>query len=166
MVYTAVFAVIAKFDRKKTVVFISALCLCIQLLDLRDILSDKHRIFTENKNYVSVLDNSFDEIAEGADEIVFLPLPENYISYREMYITFGEYASCHNMKMSSFYAARPDYDALSKYAENKYEKLMNGNGEENILYVFFSENEVPTENSYLHVYKVADYTVARYIPEN
>lgn len=166
MVYTAIFAVIARFDRKKTVVFISALCLCIQILDLRDILSDKHRIFTENKNYVSVLDDSLDEIAEGTDEIVFLSLPENYISYREMYITFGEYASCHNMKMSSFYAARPDYDALSEYADKQYQKLMDGNGEENILYVFFSENEVPTENSYLHVYKVAGYTVARYIPKN
>lgn len=166
IVYTAVFAIISKFDRKKTVVFISALCLCIQLIDLRDILSAKHKIFTETKNYVSVLDSSFDEIAEGTNEIVFLPLPENFNLNIKMYLTFGEYASCHNMKMSSFYAARPDYAALSEYAENKYRELENGNGATDILYVFFNEDEVPTANPYLNVYKIADYTVARYIPEN
>lgn len=166
IVYTAVFAIISKFDRKKTIAFISTLCLCIQLIDLRDILSAKHKIFTETKNYVSVLDSSFDEIAEGTDEIVFLPLPENFNLNIKMYLTFGEYASCHNMKMSSFYAARPDYAALSEYAENKYQELENGNGATDILYVFFNEDEVPTANPYLNVYKIADYTVARYIPEN
>ncbi len=166
IVYTAVFAVISKFSGKKTIVFISALCMCIQLVDLRDILSEKHKIFTETKNYVSVLDDSFDEIAGGADEIVFLPLPEDFNLHIKMYLTFGEYASCHNMKMSSFYAARPDYDALSEYADNKYQELESGSGETDILYVFFNEDEVPESNKNLHVYEVANYTVARYIPEN
>ncbi len=140
--------------------------MCIQLVDLRDILSEKHKIFTETKNYVSVLDDSFDEIAGGADEIVFLPLPEDFNLHIKMYLTFGEYASCHNMKMSSFYAARPDYDALSEYADNKYQELESGSGETDILYVFFNEDEVPESNKNLHVYEVANYTVARYIPEN
>lgn len=165
IVYTTIFAVISKLDRKKTVAFISTLCMCIQIIDLRDILSDKHRIFTEDKKYVSVLDDSFDKFADGANEIVFLPLPENFNLHIKMYLTFGEYASCHNMKMSSFYAARPDYESLSEYADNKYNELENGGGETDVLYVFFNEDEVPTANLYLNVRKFANYTVARYVPE-
>lgn len=162
IIYTAVFAVISKLDRKKTVVFISALCMCIQLMDLSEILSEKHKMFAEPQKYVSVLDDSFDKIADGADEIVFLPLPKSYLKKRRMYITFGEYASCHNMKLSSFYAARPDFDALSEYADKKYQELTDGNGEENILYVFFDKKDVPESNKNLHVYEIAGYTVARY----
>ncbi len=166
LIYTAVFAVISKFSGKKTVVFILTLCMFIQITDLKDILYEKHKIFMETKNYISVLDNSFDEIADDADEIVFLPLPKDFNNHIKMYLTFGEYASCHNMKMSSFYAARPDYDALSEYADNKYLELQSGSGETNILYVFFNENDVPESNKNLHVYEVSDYTVARYIPKS
>lgn len=162
IIYTAVFAVIAKSGKPKTIIFITALCMCIQIFDLSDMISSNHKKFTKTREYVSVLDDSLEEIAYGTNEIVFLPLPEDFNAYFKMYFTFGEYASRYNMKLSSFYTARPDYDALSEYAGNEYQKLLDGNGEENILYVFFNKDEVPKSNKNLHVYEVEDYIVARY----
>lgn len=164
IVYTAVFALISKLDKKKTVIFITAFCLSIQIMDLRDFLIDKHKYFTETKNYSFELDNeSYSEITAGADEIVFLPLPENFLGYVKLYIHFGEYASRHNMKLSSFYAARADYDSLSGYAAEKYKELENNSGNQNILYVFFNKNDIPESNKNLHIYEIAGYTVGRYI---
>lgn len=163
IVYTAVFAVISKLNRKKTVVFITALCLSVQLLDLRDFLVSKHKYFTETKNYTFELDDElYSEITDGVNEIVFLPLPENFLSYVKLYMNFGEYASRHNMKLSSFYVARADYDSLSGYASGKYEELENNSGDKNILYVFFNKKDVPESNENLHIYDVAGYTVGRY----
>ncbi|MDE7105295.1 MAG: hypothetical protein K2O36_05385, partial [Ruminococcus sp.] len=164
IVYTAIFALISKLNKKKTIIFITALCLSIQVLDLRDFLIDKHKYFTKTKNYSFELDNEeFNEVVSGVNEIVFLPLPKNFLSHVKLYINFGEYASRHNMKLSSFYAARADYDSLSKYASKKYEELENNSGDENILYVFFNKKDIPESNTNLHIYDIAGYTIGRYI---
>lgn len=159
----AVFAGIAKLNQKKTVIFMTAFCLCLQLLDFRDFFVERHQLFTESKTYQFALDDeAYEEITAGVKEIVFLPLPVPVTSQVTMYVEFGEYAARHDMTLRSFYTARVDYEMLSADADREYAKLKQGGGSEEMLYVFTEETEIPVSNPNLQIYEVAGYTIGRY----
>ncbi|MDD6279080.1 MAG: DUF6311 domain-containing protein [Oscillospiraceae bacterium] len=162
ILFTAFLAIISKLDGKKTVCFAAFLCLGIQLLDLRDWFTNLHTAFASDKiNYQSpVQSEKMDELSDGADEFIFLPLPRNYLEYRDMYYAFAEYACDNDMELSSFYLARADYDILAEYAREQLELLSSGNGRDDAVYVFMDTDSVPQNINGIEIYEIGGYTLA------
>ena len=165
LVYTAVFALLAKLEGKRTAVIALTLCLGVQLLDLRDNMRTKHDIFAEKVEYTSPLsDPAWDKLAESSSEIIFLPLYENYLGNTTMYFSFAKYACDNNMTLSSFYLARASYENMAEYAAEKLELLKSGNGSPEALYIFTDENEIP-DRADVEIYRINGYTAAKFIAE-
>lgn len=165
LVYTAVFALLAKLEGKRTAVIALTLCLGVQLLDLRDNMRTKHDIFAEKVEYTSPLsDPAWDKLAESSSEIIFLPLYENYLGNTTMYFSFAKYACDNNMTLSSFYLARASYENMAEYAAEKLELLKSGNGSPEALYIFTDENEVP-DRADVEIYRINGYTAAKFIAD-
>lgn len=162
IIYTAVLAVFAKVDRKKTALLTVSLCTAMQCLDLRDWFRDVRELFTEPE-YVyecRIESEEWDKLTDGKSEIVFTPLPPNYLTYMTMYYEFAEMACEKGANLSSFYLARADYERLRKYAQEQLDELNAQNGRDDVLYVFMDKENVPEDGDYIDVYELDGYTVA------
>ncbi|MBR4626678.1 MAG: hypothetical protein IKO47_03075 [Ruminococcus sp.] len=147
---------------KRAAVIAAVLCIAVQGLDLRKWCSGQHDMFAGDTNYEFALtDEKWDVLTEGADEVIFLPMPEDYGLYMQMYFDFAQLAEDKDMSLSSFYLARLDFDAVSAYSLREYTALKNGGGRSDALYVFFKPEEAPPESDTLRVYNIDGYTVAK-----
>jgi hypothetical protein len=161
LVITAGLAGLSKLG-KRAAVIAAVLCIAVQALDLRDWCSGQHDRFAGDIGYEFALtDERWDELTEGADEIIFLPMPEDYGRYMQMYFDFAQLAEDKDMSLSSFYLARLDFDAVSQYAQKEYTSLKNGTGRSDVLYVFYKPEDAPPESDTLNVCQIDGYTVAR-----
>lgn len=157
----AIFYVLSKLDAKKTAVCAAAICCGVQLLDLRYYLYTQHQSYQARITYHSPLqDTAWEAITAGAREIIFLPLPPDYLKYSDLYFTMGIFAYQHDMRLSSFYAARTSYEVLATYAQEAYDALAAGHGRSDALYVFFDIADVPDDIN-LTVYTLDGITCAR-----
>lgn len=164
LLYTLIFAALSKLKGKKTIIAATALCVCIQMLDLRGFLVKKHNKFTADVLYENEIAYSdFEKASEGADRIVFLLIPKNFLHYKKMFYSFGEYAYDLDMDMNVFYTARQDYKTLKSTSEEEYDKLINGKGDSEALYVFFNEKDVPSNTDNIKLYQLGEYTAARFL---
>lgn len=156
LVYTFVFwtvSKISKINMKNTMIFTVVFCFLIQGVDLSFWIRRTRGVFAEKKPYVSVLDNNeFNKMAENKEKIVFLNVPESYLSYSDAYYLLTEYAYKNDMTVSSFARARNNYDSIKKYSEKEYDLLKNGKGNDKYIYFFFDENDIP-DNINLKIYK-------------
>lgn len=165
LIFTAVLALMAKLEGKKTAIIAVMFCLGVQMLDLRDYAGMKHNIFAEKVEYTSPLsDPAWDKLAESSSEIIFVPLKGNYLENMTMYFSFAKYACDHNMTLSSFYLARASYENMAQYAEEQLELLRSGKSSPEKLYIFTDENEVPGRED-VEVYRINGYTAAKCIAE-
>ena len=161
LVTTAALAGISRLG-KRAAVIAAVICVTIQVLDMREWHSEQHDIFAKQPDYEFALkDEKWDELTENTDEIVFLPMKEQYGLYMYMYFDFAQLALEKDMSLSSFYLARLDYDAVAEYSMKEYAALKNGNGRENVLYVFFDETDAVPATDTLGVYNIDGYTVAK-----
>ena len=161
LVITAGLAGLSKLGKHAAVVA-AVLCIVVQALDMRDWYSGQHDRFAVQPEYEFALKGEkWDELTEGADEIVFLPMPEDYGRYMQLYFDFAQLAEKKDMRLSSFYLARLDFDAVSQYAQKEYTSLKNGNGRDDVLYVFFKKEDAVTETGSVSVYDIDGYTVAK-----
>lgn len=161
LIFTAVLALLAKLEGKRTAVIAAALCLGIQLFDLRDFAQTKHSTFAEKVEYTSPLsDPAWEKLAENSSEIIFVPLKGNYLENMTMYFSFAKYACDHNMTMSSFYLARASYENMAEYAAEKLELLKSGKGSPEALYVFTDRDDVPDRED-VEIYRMNGYTAAK-----
>ncbi len=164
LLYTLIFAALSRIKKKNLMIAAAALCVSMQMLDLRGYIEKKHDKFTAEvvyKNEIAYAD--FMQAAEGAERIVFLPVPENFLHYKKMYYSFGEYACDLDLEMNVFYTARQDYKMLKSTSEEEYDKLVNGQGDADALYVFFDESDLPSDTSRIKLYKLGQYTAARFL---
>ena len=145
---------------QKTLYTALVLCSMIQAVDLRDWRNVFHGEYTRNLSmYKDRLSCSrWEALTDGANEIVFVPLPENYLAYMPLFFDFGKLAYDHHMDLSCFYLARADYDQLAAYSNEQYELLINGKGRDDALYVFFDKEYLPKN---LHIETVDKYFVYR-----
>ena len=147
---------------KRSAAAVLALCVGFQVLDLRKWCSAQHDIFAGDADYEYALSSpEWDELTEGADEIIFLPMETEYGLYTQMYFDFAQLALKKDMKLSSFYLARLDFDAVSAYSVHEYNSLKSGAGRRDALYVFFKPEQAPPESDSLGVYSIDGYTVAK-----
>ncbi len=162
LLYTLIFAALSRLKGKKTAIAAAALCVCVQMLDLRGFFTEKHKKFAADIVYENeIAYDDFERASEGADRIVFLPVPKNFLNYKKMYYSFGEYACAFGLEMNVFYTARQDYKTLKSDSEEEYDNLINGEGDVNALYVFFDESDIPTDNGYFELYRLGGYTALR-----
>lgn len=164
LIFTAVFALLAKLESKRTLIIALTLCLGIQMLDLRDFAKTKHDTFAKKIEYASPLgDPRWEQLAENSSELIFVPLQPNYLENMTMYFSFAKFACDHNMTLSSFYLARASYENMAEYAADKLELLRSGKGDPNALYIFTDKNEIPIRED-VEVYRMNGYTAAKYTP--
>ena len=56
---------------------------------------------------------------------------------------------------------RADYATLKSYADEQYSLLSSGKGRTDALYVFFKEEDIPSNVDNIIVYDIGEYKVAR-----
>lgn len=161
LVFTGVMYVIARTESRKTSVFILVVLLTVQLLDMRDwVRAKKERLVAGCAHGDAFTDERWDEIFTSADEIVFTPLPRDFVTRRKIYFSFAEAALEYDLDLSSFSMARADYASLNDYADEQLEMLENGEPDEDTIYVFFSEEQAPPDDDVIDVYIMDGFAVA------
>ena len=160
LLYILFIFVIIRKNKKKAAIIILGLCMCVQLSDFSNIFKFKNSYFTTHmESKQNLKDEAWEELANGKEHIVFLPLPENYLVYADMYYSFANYASNHDMTMSSFYIARASYDFLYYYADEQLKLVEDGTPEKNTIYVFMDPTYTVPDNDALEIYELDGYTV-------
>ena len=161
LVMTGILWAISKLP-KKTAITAIALCFAVQGLDIRDWCISMHNQYAQQPAYEFALkDEKWDELTNGVNEIIFVPMEMNYGLYMSMYFDFAQLALEKNLKLSSFYLARMDINSVIAYSEEEYEKLKAGKGRRDALYVFFDEEDVVKETDSVKVYNIDGYNVAK-----
>lgn len=150
----------AAYCWKKYSAAAAAVCIALQLWDILPWCADTHRFYRDCSDNWSLSSQLWDEITDGASEIVFLPLPDDHLAFMQLYFDFARLADLHHMSLSSFYLARSDFSSASAYAREQYELLCSGSGSADKLYVFFNGDDAPIVSG-VHVYELDGYTVAR-----
>ncbi|MCQ2434052.1 MAG: DUF6311 domain-containing protein [Oscillospiraceae bacterium] len=163
LIYLGVFYGMSKLNVKKVLPPMFAAFFCaIQMWDVHGDLLVKHLCYDQYSNYTLPLqDPLWETAAEGTDEIIFAPLPLDFLAYSELYLPLGFFALEHDMTLSSFYAARCNYDTLAAYADSAYNALCDGKGRTDALYVFFNEEDIP-QSDHLTVYVLDGFYTARF----
>ena len=161
MFMTAALGLVSRLNPQTAIIAI-ALCFAVQGLDMRDWCQDIHSEYNNDSVTRAALSRSeWNEVTDGAEEIIFLPLPPNYAAYMQLYFDFAQLALRKDMNLSSFYLARSDYGQISAYAQEQYDMLCSGKGRKEAIYVFFDESEVPQDVDNIKVYNIDGYTVAK-----
>ena len=137
---------IIKSNKTKAAAIILSICMCMQVIDLFDMMHSLNNVYTTQVTHVSVLqDPIWEELALTCDEIVFLSIPSNYLGYSRMYYDFAEYAVQNNMHLSSFYLARDNYDYISSIASIEENNISSGRAKKTCIYVFIDPQAAITE---------------------
>lgn len=146
-----------------TVIFIMALCLLVQIIDLSSAIMQKRYDFHKDTEYVSDLQSlAWEEIAGSCDTIVTCPPSRDLYMDNLSAMSFEIYAKEHDMSMNITYLSRN----LSKYADrNTYEEFCNrGEGitYPNHMYLFLraDEEDLPDGDRFnLNYYYIDGYIV-------
>lgn len=162
LIYTVIFVVLSKINWKKISCIIVLAVSVIQMADLSKMIQKENKSYYKKTEYTSPLySEKWQEILNGISEIRYVPLPIDHRINYDQYMLLGVYASENNIKMSSFYCARENYEAMAEYSESALLELENGNGQENVLYVFFDENRIPKNVENLEIYEMNGITAGR-----
>jgi len=161
MVMTTALWLVSKLDKRSAAAAVS-ICAWLNYMDLRNYHDEMHKQYAEAPAFVSEIDqDEWQKASNGITEIIFLPLPDSYKTYMQLYFNTAQLASEKGIRLSSFYLARTDYGTLAAYAQEQYELLTSGKGRDNALYVFFTDEDIPEDTSGLTLYKLGEYTAAR-----
>ena len=161
MVMTTALWLVSKLDKRSAAAAVS-ICAWLNYMDLRNYHDEMHKQYAEATAFVSEIDqDEWQKASNGITEIIFLPLPDSYKTYMQLYFNTAQLASEKGIRLSSFYLARTDYGTLAAYAQEQYDLLTSGKGRDNALYVFFTDEDIPEDTSGLTLYKLGEYTAAR-----
>ena len=167
IIFTCVFYAVSKVSAKRILICLTVFLTGVQMLDLRDAFLDKRKEYAKKEDFVRIFSEEDEKFfTEGAKQVVFLPIDQGHLQYYETYSIIGYLAYCHDMTLSSFYTARTDASLLQEYSETYYEKLKNGSGDEDALYIFFddkSKGDVIPDNEHLKCKEYKGFTAARYV---
>lgn len=160
ILFTGITAAVASVRKKAFILPALAVCLGIQLLDLRTWLVSFHTRYTAETVYESPLkSDEWDTVTEGRDMFIFTPVTQAELGAAKTYRGFAEYACDRGMSLSSFYFARTSAASLSEYAQKCLDDLSAGKGMKNAVYIILNPEAVP-ENSSVEVKVIDGYTVA------
>ena len=160
MIYTVVFMVLSKINLKKLSCVIVFSIAIIQMADLSNVI--KNKFCDKRIEYTSPLySEKWQEILDGVTEIRYMPLPPDHKTKHEQYIKLGIYACENDIKMSSFYCARENYDDMAEFSEKSLLELQSGGGQNDVLYIFFDESCIPADNEKLEIYEADGITAGR-----
>lgn len=157
LIFTAVLFAFSKIDGKRIMILTLSVCICIQLADLKDLISSR-KWYKETQTYTSPLvDPRWDELADGCDKLVILPydVPGN------LCYTFGIFAYKHNMTVSHFHVARPPLDDIINQYYKNIDLIAQGNGDPDALYVFLDSAYIPEGAENIEIYEMDGFYVAR-----
>jgi hypothetical protein len=161
IVMTTALWLVNKLDRHSAAAAVT-ICVWLNIMDLRNYQSELNKQYNvPDGNYLSITDEEWKKASEGADEVIFLPLPQDYKTYMSLYFETASLASRDHIKLSSFYLARSDYGVLAEYADEQYRLLTSGKGRKDALYVFFTEEDIPKDTSNITVYELGEFKAAR-----
>lgn len=167
IIYAGIFYAVSKVDVKRIFICLTVFLTGMQLFDLRDAFLEKRNTFARHEEFVRVFSEEDEKFfTDNASKVVFMPLTEWHNNNYEIYSIIGYLAYSHDMSLGSFYTARSDYPALKEYSERKYDELKNGNGDENVLYIFFDEpgmEDIIPENENLVCKEYEGFTAARFV---
>ena len=157
LIFTAVLFAFSKIDGKRIMILTLAVCVCIQLADLKDLISSR-RWYKETQTYTSPLvDSRWDEFADGCDKLVILP----YDVPVDTSYTFAKFAHDHNMTVSHFHVARPPLDDIINQYYKNIDRIAQGNGDPNTLYVFLDSSYIPEGAENIEIYEMDGFYVVR-----
>lgn len=161
IVMTTALWLVNKLDRHSAAAAVT-ICVWLNIMDLRNYQSELNKQYNvPNDNYISISREEWDKASKDADEVIFLPLPQDYKTYMSLYFETAALASEDKIKLSSFYLARSDYDVLAEYADEQYRLLTSGKGRSDALYVFFTEEDIPKDTSNMTFYDLGEFKAAR-----
>ena len=160
LIMTAALYLISKLGRKAAAAALTV-CVLLNCFDFSAWRSDLHAQYSRKAPEPNISESEWQKAAEGVNEIVFLPLPPDFLADVQLYFDIAAHAAKDNIKLSSFILARADYGSLSSYANEQYEQLSEGRGREDALYIFFDDDDVPENVDNMTVFKLGDYTAAR-----
>lgn len=138
---TLFLGIIAKM-KGRFIAVILVIAIPLQFVDMNKRITFQHNKYNKTVTYEPRLSGEkWEKMTEAADEIIFLKMPRDHNAYTRLYYDFALLALEKNMSMSSFYIVRVDFDELWENSEKEYEKLINGNGKQNSVYVFYNEED-------------------------
>ena len=113
--------------------------LLIQVIDMSSLTLNKQWIGNQPSQFVTIQDRLWEELAKDREHVIILP----YSTVRNLYgltawYEIGNFAVDHGMKVSSFPAARLDYDLLTANDNLNAENTRNGSISKDSLYILDS----------------------------
>jgi len=161
IVMTIALWLVSKLDRNSAVAAV-LICAWLQCNDVRNL---RNGFRTQYRNPApieyGISDAEWEKVSDGVDEIIFLPLPADYLAKIKLYYDFARPAARDKIRLSSFIVCRSLPDDMRNYADKQYEMLKSGKGRNDALYVFFNEEDVPQNVNGVEISKIGDYSVAR-----
>lgn len=157
LILTITLGVLGHFLGRRLLTAALAVCACVQLADLSGIIQKKQAQYFEPESYTSPLASPlWDTLSAGRREIIFLPLEQDYLTRKEMYFAFGEYARRQGLTLSSFYLARASFEEMAEFSRKELELLAAGEGDPEVLYIFTERADIP-EASNGTIYEIDGY---------
>lgn len=97
----------SRYMKKEVKIITLAVCLLLQVYDMKDVLIQKRSIYqTKIENNSRIKDNAWQELAEndGIKHIIFM---SEFVPDQKLLFSFADYATNYGMTINDFYFARP-----------------------------------------------------------
>ncbi|GAA4296428.1 hypothetical protein GCM10023142_35140 [Anaerocolumna aminovalerica] len=149
-------------NHSKNMPVILVICCILQLIDISPVIKNLNLRFSNKIEYTSKLNSdAWEELSKDHNEIIFIPIEgegnsEILSSYFDIDTIFdlGEYAIDNNMVMNDFYIGRRDSKKISEYRYKQWNDLINGNINNNALYIFKSVPFSLIDSENINFYKI------------
>ncbi|MBQ8927561.1 MAG: hypothetical protein IJ055_04700 [Oscillospiraceae bacterium] len=157
-IMTWILSGIGRLPHKKAAAGLAVIVLLLQMTDLSGYIRTKR---VGEMHYQSGLsDPRWEEICADADEFLFVPISPDYLTQWMLYYEFANYAADHDMTLSSFSAARMDFERIHSYAEEELARFVSGQNTKREIVVFLSDGDLPEENEFFELLTLDGYTIA------
>ena len=138
MIFLVCMYIVSKYTNKKIANVIIVICLILQLIDLYPSLNNKFDYKEKTYNIDTV---QWENVLNNVEHIVYLNLENNsFDEIRSSYYKIAYIAYINDCTLNDFYFARK-IENVETTAQNYVIELINGNTENNCIYVINQEDD-------------------------
>lgn len=111
--------IVVHYLKKKWVIALLSVCLCIQIVDLSGVMLKIHKAYTGvvKVDNTEVASDIWNNIPDKYTKLDYYPIPKTMTSYVDNYLNVGAKVEENGMKMNYFYLSRANNQAIK--AENR-----------------------------------------------
>lgn len=138
-----------KVIKKEVKITAMAVCLVLQLYEMKDVLAQKHELFRTKIENESVLQSgAWQEIA-AQGKIRHITFMSEFVPDQKLLFSFGDFATDNEMTINDFYFARPMGDAVETARQEAIAEKS-----EDTIFVFYRKESQNCLNYDLHYYEI------------